>query len=40
MTRRKEMFEEINQDLLGFLDSSPTSFHAVENMKHMLERAG
>ena len=33
-------FEEINRELLTFLDESPSSFHAVENMKSMLEKAG
>lgn len=40
MDQQKEIFEKINQELLAFLDSSPTSFHAVENMKSMLEQAG
>lgn len=33
-------YEGINQELLAFLDSSPSSFHAVANMKAMLEEAG
>lgn len=33
-------FEEINQDLLDFLNNSPTCFHAVANMKAELEAAG
>ena len=40
MTEKKEIFEEMNRELLAFLDNSPTSFHAVENMKSMLEEAG
>ncbi len=31
---------DFNEGLLGFLDASPTPFHAVENMKAMLENAG
>lgn len=33
-------YEEINRELLEFLDNSPSSFHAVANMKAMLEEAG
>lgn len=33
-------FDEINRELLTFLDNSPSSFHAVANMKAMLEAAG
>lgn len=33
-------YEKTNQELLAFLDSSPSSFHAVANMKAMLEAAG
>lgn len=40
MTEKKEIFEEMNRELLAFLDNSPTSFHVVENMKSMLEEAG
>ena len=32
--------EMINQELLDFLDHSPTSFHATANMAAMLEHAG
>ncbi|HHH72309.1 MAG TPA: M18 family aminopeptidase [Sulfuricurvum sp.] len=32
--------EEFNEGLLGFLDASPTPFHAVENMAGMLDNAG
>ena len=32
--------EEFNGGLLGFLDASPTPFHAVANMAEMLENAG
>ncbi len=31
---------EFNQDLLKFLDNSPTPFHAVDNLAIMLEQAG
>lgn len=34
------MFETINQELLEFLNHSPTSFHAVANMGAMLEQEG
>lgn len=37
---RQFAFEEINKELLTFLDESPSSFHAVKNMKGMLETAG
>ena len=33
-------FEKTNQELMEFLDNSPSSFHAVANMKAMLEEAG
>ncbi|MDO4266869.1 MAG: M18 family aminopeptidase [Eubacteriales bacterium] len=33
-------FEKTNQELLAFLDGSPSSFHAAANMKTMLEEAG
>lgn len=33
-------YERINRELLEFLDNSPSSFHAVANMKAMLEQAG
>jgi aspartyl aminopeptidase len=32
--------EEFNNGLLGFLDASPTPFHATENMAGMFENAG
>lgn len=32
--------EDFNDGLLGFLDASPTPFHAVENVAGMLENAG
>ena len=34
------MFETINQELLEFLNHSPTSFHAVANMGARLEQEG
>lgn len=40
MKERKESFEKFNGELLNFLDNSPTSFHAVANMRNMLEDAG
>lgn len=40
MMEKKENFDKINQELLDFLDNSPTSFHAVANMRAMLENAG
>ena len=33
-------FDSTNRELLAFLDNSPSSFHAVANMKAMLEDAG
>jgi len=32
--------EDFNEGLLGFLDASPTPFHATRNMSLMLENAG
>ena len=32
--------EEFNEGLLGFLDASPTPFHATQNMSMMFENAG
>lgn len=32
--------EDFNEGLLGFLDASPTPFHAVQNIGGMLENAG
>jgi len=32
--------EDFNEGLLGFLDASPTPFHATKNMSMMLENAG
>lgn len=32
--------QEFNQQLLQFLDASPTPFHAVNNMKRLLDDAG
>ncbi|NOR55613.1 MAG: M18 family aminopeptidase [Sulfurovum sp.] len=32
--------EDFNEGLLGFLDASPTPFHATQNMSLMLENAG
>lgn len=32
--------KDFNEGLLGFLDASPTPFHATNNMKMMLENAG
>ncbi len=40
MSSRVFEFEQVNRELLAFLDASPSSFHAVENMKEMLEEAG
>jgi len=32
--------DDFNDGLLGFLDASPTPFHAVANVAGMLENAG
>ena len=32
--------QDFNEGLLGFLDASPTPFHATKNMSMMLENAG
>ena len=34
------LIEDFNEGLLGFLDASPTPFHATKNMASMLENAG
>ena len=31
---------DFNEGLLGFLDASPTPFHATKNISLMLENAG
>lgn len=40
MAEQNIAFDQINQDLLTFLNNSPTCFHAVANMKTELEAAG
>lgn len=40
MDQKNIAFDRINRELLEFLDNSPSSFHAVANMKDMLEREG
>ncbi len=40
MSQNQWNYEEVNRQLLTFLDDSPSSFHAVANMKAMLEEAG
>ena len=32
--------KQLNQDLLAFLDASPTCFHATENLRQMLLAEG
>ncbi|MEA2072165.1 MAG: M18 family aminopeptidase, partial [Campylobacterota bacterium] len=32
--------QDFNEGLLGFLDASPTPFHATRNMAMMFENAG
>ena len=32
--------QDFNEGLLGFLDASPTAFHATLNMSMMFENAG
>ena len=32
--------QDFNEGLLGFLDASPTPFHATLNMSMMFENAG
>ncbi len=34
------MEHKISKELMAFLDASPTSFHAVKNMKDMLLAEG
>ena len=38
--RDKMEKQDFNEGLLGFLDASPTPFHATQNMSMMLENAG
>lgn len=40
MSGKTFAFDEINEELLAFLDNSPSSFHAVANMEKELEDAG
>lgn len=40
MSTKNFAFNEVNQKLLAFLNESPTSFHAVANMRAELEKAG
>ncbi len=40
MREKTFAFEQTNQELLNFLDNSPSSFHAVENMSRLLTEAG
>ena len=34
------MYQETVKELFSFIESSPSVFHAVENMKRMLEEEG
>ena len=34
------MYREISEELLDFLQKSPTAFHAVENIKEELNKEG
>ena len=34
------MSQSVNQELIEFLDNSPTCFQAVENLKNMLKKEG
>lgn len=40
MSKKDFVFDEINRELLEFLDNSPSSFHAVANMEALLDKAG
>lgn len=40
MAQREIALNDLNRELLAFLDASPTSFHAADNMAGMLEEAG
>lgn len=40
MTEQNFVLEQLNQELITFLNNSPTCFHAVANMKAKLEEAG
>lgn len=40
MSKKDFAFDEINRELLEFLDNSPSSFHAVANMEALLDKAG
>ena len=34
------MYKEVSQQLMSFIQQSPTAFHAVDTMKKMLNEAG
>ena len=36
----KQEYKAVNDELLAFIDASPSSFHAVKNLSEMLEKAG
>ncbi|GAA3950839.1 M18 family aminopeptidase [Allohahella marinimesophila] len=40
MTAKDTTVETFNRDLLTFIDNSPTPFHAVANMREVLDKAG
>ncbi len=40
MSKANLNFDEINRELLSFLDHSPSAFHATANMCEMLKEAG
>lgn len=40
MTEKETDLDRLNQELLAFIDASPTSFHAAANMAAMLDAAG
>ena len=34
------MFKQISNELLNFIKNSPSCYHAIDNMKHILDKNG
>lgn len=40
MEKVKNMYEKVSQEMLHFIENSPSCYHVVDNFSHMLEKAG